>query len=227
MKMRLVLHELPILIAVTASAVLLGWDGAVGRGDGILLLAGFLVFVIYVGRTVRRGPPDMDMRTEQIETVREVRFRHDGRVWSGATLVAGLALLIAGAEVLVEAASALALALGVSEVVIGLTTVAFGTSLPEMVTCAVAVIRGEPDLALGNVVGSNIFNCLAVLGLGSVIRPLAVGSPLFAFEIPVMLVLTVLLLPFARAGRDIDRPIGAGLVGAYLMFLLVVGIRAL
>ena len=114
--------------------------------------------------------------------------------------VIGLGLLLAGAEVLVKGASRLAIAAGISPLVIGLTVVAFGTSTPELVVSVSSGLTGQPGIALGNVVGGNIFNVLVILGLAAMIVPLAVNEKLIRFEVPLMMVISVLVFVFALDG---------------------------
>lgn len=143
------------------------------------------------------------------------------RPWWQAALVFGLGLGITliGARFLVSGSITLARDLGLSEAVIGVTIVAIGTSMPELATSLVAARKGHGDVALGNVVGSNIFNILGILGLTAMIRPLEVPASIAQFDIWVMLVATIVLLVFARTGWRIGRPEGAILVAAYLAYL--------
>ena len=135
-------------------------------------------------------------------------------------LVEGLALLVLGARWLVEASVAIATGLGVSELVIGLTIVAAGTSLPEVATSVLAAVRGERDIAVGNVVGSNIFNILFVLGVGSLISPAGVGvsAGALSFDIPVMTAVAIAVLPVAFTGYTIARWEGFVFVGYYVAY---------
>jgi len=139
------------------------------------------------------------------------------------TLLAGLALLVGGAELLVRGASRLAIAAGVSPLVIGLTVVAYGTSAPEMAVSLLATVHGQPDVAVGNVVGSNIFNVLVILGISALIAPLAVSAQLVRLDVPVMVVVSVLLLPIARDG-DIS-PLEGGLMLLALVVYTVYIVR--
>lgn len=138
----------------------------------------------------------------------------------------GLAMLIAGAHLTVAAAASLAQLAGVSEFVIGFTAVALGTSLPELATSSVAAVRGEGDVAVGNIVGSNIFNTLAILGTAALVRPMALERTLFAFELPVMLLFSLLILPIAWSGLHVARREGAFLLASYGALVLVLILRA-
>ena len=179
-------RELPMMLLATAAALAMGFDNALSAGgslrpfpdyytrsDGILLLMFFLVFLYYtLGDFVRaRSNRDGSRPASDASAVVE------SALWRSLALTGlGLALLIGGAELTVDAAVKLARALGVSDEIIGLTVVAVGTSLPELVASLAAAIRGHPELAIGNVVGSNIFNLLLVLGISSIVRPVPVPA---------------------------------------------------
>jgi cation:H+ antiporter len=151
-----------------------------------------------------------------------------GHVIRDAGLVAlGLVALIGGAQALLMSAIFFARLLGVTEMVIGLTVVAIGTSLPELATTVVAAVRSEPDIALGNVVGSNIFNLLSILGVSAMIRPIPVGPEPLAFEVPAMLVFAIVVVPLAWSGRVLGRVSGGLLVTGYAVFTMVLVQRAL
>jgi len=137
-----------------------------------------------------------------------------------ALFIVGLVCLIVGAEALVRGASRLAAALGISPLIIGLTIVAVGTSLPEVVTSVIAAMRGERDIAVGNVVGSNIFNILGVLGLASLVAPngISVSPAVTGFDIPVMIAVAFACLPIFYTGGVISRPEGVLFLGYYLVY---------
>jgi cation:H+ antiporter len=140
-------------------------------------------------------------------------------------IIAGLALAIVGAGWLVDGATVLASAAGVSETVIGLTVVAVGTSLPELIACIVAVVRKHEDVALGNIVGSNIYNILGILGITSVISPIPVPAEIAAVDIWVMLGVTALLLVQLRSGWKLSRLEGAVLVALYIGYTILLATR--
>jgi len=155
-----------------------------------------------------------------IATVDEIEGADPGLAgWKiGAYLVIGIAALAFGADLLVEGASNIALAFGISPEVIGLTLVAVGTSLPELVTTVVAAIRREADVAMGNVIGSGIFNLLLIIGATAMIAPLEVPSSMLTVNLWVMLAVTLLLAPFALWRRDIGRLVGAGFLALYAAY---------
>ena len=211
-----VLHkELPILTAVTALAAFQLWDGELSRLDALVLLGAFAGLM---GWTIRQGlRARADGFGVEMEQELEAETLPLGRAlfW----LVVGLVLLVVSSRILVWGAVAVAQALGVSDLIIGLTVVAIGTSLPELASSLVATRRGEHDLALGNVLGSNLFNTLTVVGIAGVIHPMAVGSEVLTRDVPVMAALTLSLFAigygFRGPGR-INRPEGAALLTCYL-----------
>ncbi|MDG2305887.1 MAG: calcium/sodium antiporter [Candidatus Binatia bacterium] len=214
---RLVWWDVPIMIAATALVWWLGSDGWLRASDGGLLLgllAAYLVMAVLLSRR--------ESASVQAEYGQE--FAGDAGMSvpkSCAILVAGLVLLIFGADWFVEAASVMALALGVSELVVSLTIVAFGTSLPELVTAVIAALRGENDIAVGNVVGSNIMNLLLILGLSSFFATggLAVAQQVTDFDLPFTLVAAVACLPIFWTGHRMERTEGALFLLAYAVYL--------
>lgn len=165
------------------------------------------------------------------DNIRQARAHRDAQedlpaddhmpVWKlAAFIIGGLIGLGFGASFLVEGATNIARALGVSETVIGLTLVAIGTSLPELVTSVMAAFRGQADVAMGNVIGSNTFNILAILGVTAVIAPTEVPAQILTFDNWVMLAVSLLLIPFVFLRQDIGKLAGLGLVGGYVAYAL-------
>ncbi|MGE3177473.1 MAG: calcium/sodium antiporter [Vicinamibacterales bacterium] len=223
---RLVRLDVPLMIAVSVVTLLLGLDGRIGRIDGLVLFAGIVAYLVFLIRQERREAAAV--QAEYAEA-----FGGDTRprpqwLLNTASVAAGLVLLVIGARWLVDAAAATAAALGVSELVIGLTIVAAGTSLPEVATSVLAALRGERDIAVGNVVGSNLFNLLAVLGLGSVFSPEGIAVPpgAVAFDIPVMIAVAVATLPIFFTGWTISRWEGAVFLGYYVAYTTYVVLDA-
>jgi cation:H+ antiporter len=222
---RILRKELPILTAVTAIAVFLLADGMLGRQDAFVLLALFVLLTMWsVREGIRKSKDEFGEEMEQ-----ELRL-HEMPLKRALSLIAiGLTLLLVSSRMLVWGAVSIAEALGVSNLIIGLTVVAVGTSLPELASSVVAIRKGEHDIALGNVLGSNLFNILAVAGIAGVIHPSEIGEVLFSRDIMVMSLLTVSLFiigyGFRGAGTGrINRVEGAVLLASYLcyMFYLVV-----
>jgi cation:H+ antiporter len=205
--------DAPIALAVAALLVVLLLDDGLGRIEGTLLMAGIVGYTwLNVALARRQGvtPSDGEVATTS---------RH----WAIdlALVVVGLVVLIVGSRLLVEHAVSLATDLGVSEAVIGLTIVAAGTSMPELATSLIAALRKEPDIAIGNVVGSNVFNVLGILGVASLVSPLNAPG-ISAVDYAALMVFTVLMLPLLYTGYILHRVEGAlllGLYGAYLFIL--------
>jgi len=215
----LVRREIPLTILITIFAVLLMLDGAVQRLDGLLLMVGFIAtsgFFYWLAvqqheedEAAHAGdPPSADEKNVQLglEFVR---------------IIAGIGALVLGANLLVEGASNFARVLGVPELIIGVTMVALGTSLPELATSIMAAIRKENDIAIGNVIGSNIANLLLVLGATAFIQPFDIQPDLqtVSVELVVMLAFSLLLWPFAR-NRILSRRESALFLGGYLAFVV-------
>lgn len=197
-----------------AGVVLLG---EAGRVVGAAFVLALVLYVVLTYRQERRSPdPGAAVHTAASEVVAPAM-----PAWRAiAVTLGGLALVLLGADRLVVGAVAVAQAAGLSEAVIGLTVVAIGTSLPELVTGVVAAIRGQADVAFGNVVGSNIVNVLGILGATALVRPLAVPPELAAVDIWVMLAATALLVAAAVTGARISRREGGGMVALYAFYVV-------
>ncbi len=211
-------QELPILLAVTALALGLLWDLQLARAEALLMLAVFAAVLGWsIWQGMRQGPDPLATETE---AELDAHPMTPARAW--AWTVGGLALLLSSSRLLVWGAVTLAQAAGISDLIIGLTIVAVGTSLPELASCIAAARKNEHDLALGNVLGSNLFNTLAVVGLAGAIHPLSSEAALLQRDLPVMAALTVALFVLGlgwkgRPGR-INRFEGAALVLAYAAY---------
>lgn len=223
-------REIPQMIGVSFVALAVMFDGVVSRFEGvflIVLLGGFLFLGFRAGRVQTEADTAAQEELSE-EFGLGVLKRYEGWALDIALIVAGLGALVLGANVLVTGATSIAMSFGVSEVVIGLTIVAFGTSSPELATCVVAAARREPDIALGNVIGSNIFNVLCVLGITSLIRPLDVPVRTLGIDIWIMLGFALVFLPLTLTGRKISRIEGGVLFAAYLgymVYLIVLALR--
>lgn len=214
-------------IALGGSAVLCTGavlSGVLGPLIGIVLLAGLVGYVWWAYKSESVANDDECHRHEAEAEDRPVP-PGTGPVILGGMIVAGLAAAIFGAGWLVDGATVLASAAGVSESVIGLTVVAVGTSLPELIACIVAVLRKHEDVALGNIVGSNIYNVLGILGLTSIIQPIEVPAEIAAFDIWVMLGVTALLIVQLRSGWKLSRIEGALLVALYAAYTTLLVLR--
>jgi cation:H+ antiporter len=222
---QLVRLDVPLVIVLSFLVLFLGLDGKIGRGEGALLFLGLLAFVAY---EVLRGRKETEeVQREYAQEYGDGRGKSPGQ-WAlnVALLIAGLGMLVLGADWLVDSASAIARSLGVSELVIGLTIVAAGTSAPELATSGMAAVRGERDIAVGNAIGSNVFNILGVLGLTAALAPngIAVPESALRFDIPVMIAVAVAALPIFFTGYTIARWEGLlfmAMYGGYVLFLLL------
>lgn len=213
--------EVPLMLGVSLLAWALARDGVVGRLDGMLLFSGVLVYTVWTIRRSRRENRSCDHGSAE---------ESGGGIARNLLLIlAGLALLGVGSNWLVSGAVALAKLFGVSDLLIGLTIVSIGTSLPELATSVMASLRGQRDMAVGNIVGSNLFNILAVLGLTAAVAPggVPVAGQALAFDIPVMVAVMAVCLPIFFTGYRIGRREGALLVGYYLAYTLYLVMQAL
>ena len=198
---RVLRKELPILTVVTVLAAWQLWDGEITQFDAMVLLAvfiGLMAWTIWQGLQNKEDALGSEMELElnvHAMTIRRAVF------W----LVAGLILLIASSRILVWGAVEIAHGFGISDLIIGLTIVAVGTSLPELASSVIAARKGEHDIALGNILGSNLFNTLAVVGIAGAIRPMAVEPEIFNRDILVMTALTLLLFVIGYGFRGPGR----------------------
>lgn len=212
-------RELPLLLIVTVVAVGLMLDQSLSIADGLVLLIGLLLAMGYLLReAMRQRDPDDPLTAELGEQIPgEMPLRH-----AVAWLVLGLVLLMISSRMLVWGGVNIATALGISDLVIGLTIVAVGTSLPELAAAVASVLKREYDLVLGNVIGSNLFNTLAVLGIPALISPGEIPAEVLTRDLPVMCALTLLLLPIMaqRRGRPgvIGRAEGVLLLSCFLAY---------
>lgn len=214
---QIIRQEIPIMIGASLVVVAMALDSAIGRAEAALLVAlviAYTVFLIMQSRRASQAAAD--------EFAGEISTSRWDRHWSVQTLlvVGGLSLLVLGAGWLVDAAVTFAKVLGVSDLVIGLTVVAVGTSMPEIATSLIAALRGQRDIAVGNVVGSNIFNLLAVLGAAGLVSAEGLGVHEAArnFDLWVMLAVAFACLPILLTGREIARWEGAVFLGYYAAY---------
>jgi cation:H+ antiporter len=198
------------MLGAAILAVPVFYDGQVSRFDGLILLA---ALAGYLYAALRQRNEDDLPEVPGDPTWRAVLF-----------LLLGLGLLMIGARLLVDSATTIARDLGVSEAVIGLTIVAIGTSLPELAASVAAALRGQRELALGNVVGSNIFNILAILGITALIVPIPVDPRFLTTDVPVMLVVTLALLALVVLRGQISRLAGVAMLSGYAAYLVAMGL---
>ncbi len=217
-KVQIIRRELPFMLAVSVLMVLLIQDGEIGRWDGVLLVVGIIAYTIVSYVLALR---EKRLLTAELEAFEAAEFGADAaqanRLFEVGRLAVGMIVLVVGANLLVDGAVNIATALGVPKLIIGLTLVAVGTSLPELATSFVASMRKENDIAVGNIVGSNIFNILAILGITALVQPIGVNPRVLEVDIVVMMAFSGALLVVVLGGR-ISRWQGGLLLAAYLIF---------
>ncbi len=217
-------REMPALLAVTLLTVSLFLDSFLSRVDGLVLLTGLFIVMVWLTRVGIRSSASDPMRSDYEAEIPENVTMRAAITW----LAVGLGTLLFGADLLVDGAIEIARELGVSEVVIGITLVAVATSLPELAVSLVSTFKGEYGLAIGNIVGSNIFNLLAVIGCASVIQPAALPPSVLSLHIFVMVAFTLVLFAityeYDGAGR-VNRFEGLCLAGAYVAYIAYVTVQ--
>lgn len=227
---RVIFMEVPLMIGVSVLMLLLSLDGQLSRLDGAILFAGFLLYLAFMIREQRGANVKAEALLTENETDARESTNRNSVNWAknGLLVLAGLVVLVIGSEWLVNGAVAMARAFGVSELVLGLTIVAIGTSLPEMATSIIAGLRGQRDIAVGNVVGSNIFNILSGLGLTALIAPkgIEVSAGALQFDIPVMIATAVACLPIFFNGHRIARWEGGLFFGYYVAYTIYLVLTA-
>ncbi len=229
---QLVRLDVPLMIGASVLLWVLSLDGSIGLTDGLLLTAGIVAYTVFAIRLGREHVDPVPAGLAQDLVAGPSGSRVDE--WLGrlpvqmALIVGGLVLLVLGAHWLVAGAVAIARGMGVSEVIIGLTIVAAGTSLPELATSLMAALRGERDIAVGNVVGSCLFNVMSIAGIAALVTPggLQVAPSLLHFDIPVMVAVALACLPIFATGHLIARWEGALFVGYYLAYVLYLVLAA-
>ncbi len=219
---QLVRWDVPIMIGVSVTLLLMALNGFIEQWEGWLLFGGIIAYTVLQIVQSRKGKESAAVEAEYSAEYGKPEPRTAGRMLLNIGLaLGGLVLLVLGARWFVDGAIQLARAFGISELVIGLTIVAAGTSLPEVATSLVAAVRGERDIAVGNVVGSNIFNVLAVLGLSAIVAPgqgLPVAPGMIAMDIPFMVAVAIACLPVFITGNTIARWEGAVFVLYYVAY---------
>lgn len=217
---RILHRELPLMIGVILLAGLLLWDQELGRVDGIIMIICTFLLLGWIVREGMSAKPDEALEEEFKAELPEETDTRSAILW----MLGGLLLLVIASKFIVWGAVEIAVALGVSEFVIGLTIIAIGTSLPELAASLMSAVKDEADLAIGNVIGSNMFNMLPVLGLPGIIAPQALSSEALSRDYPFMLVLALSLVVMAwgfRGPGQISRIEGTALTMAYAGYMLV------
>ncbi len=217
---QLVRFDVPIMIAAGFLAWFLAMDGSYSRLDGLILFACIIIYTGYlITSSLKTWKPGQTSDNDD-EYSTQINPHRYASLINATYILVGLVLLVVGSNLLVSGAVSLAQALGLSELVIGLTIIAIGTSLPELATSLIAAWRGERDIAVGNIVGSNLFNLLAVLGLAGLVSPekIAVAQSAINFDFPIMIAVMVACLPIFFSGYRINRWEGALFLGYYFAY---------
>ena len=218
---RIVRIDVPLLVGVSIVALLMSLDNRIGRVDGVLLFSGVIAYTWWLIRASRRETAAVSQEyAVAIESV-EGAVGERPILVQISLVVGGLVVLVIGSQLLVNSATDIAESLGVSDLVIGLTVVAIGTSLPELATSILAAFRGQRDIAVGNVVGSCLFNLMCVLGLTGIVSPdgVNVGDSSLRLDFPVMIAATIVLVPIMWNGFQIKRWEGLVLTAFYAAYL--------
>lgn len=216
---QLVRFDAPLVVGLSMLILVMALDGGIGKLDGVLLVSGLAAYTYFAIRQSRRETASAQGEHEDLP--------EPGDGWLASTpaqlacIVVGLGLLTLGATWLVDSAVSIARALDVSDAVIGLTIVAAGTSFPELATSVVAAMRGERDIAVGNVVGSSLFNLLGILGIAALVTPggLSVASSILQVDIPVMIAVALACLPVFALTQGITRGVGLVFLGYYALYV--------
>lgn len=210
---KVIMREIPIMIGISVLLLLLLIDGELGFIDGLIFVIGLISYLIFNVITARNEKnPEVD------EEFKEGLKSKLGIPVSIVIMIGGLVLLILGANLFVQSAVAIAKTFNVSDAIIGLTIVAIGTSLPELITSIVASYKKEADIAIGNVVGSNVFNILCILGITALIIPISTVGISY-IDLGVMLFTVVILFPLSRTGFSISRLEGAFMLSGYMGYI--------
>ncbi|HAV79044.1 MAG TPA: sodium:calcium antiporter [Anaerolineae bacterium] len=216
---QLIRLDAPIMVGISVLAFSLAADGRLGLFDGLILLAGVIAYTVFALRQSRK-----ESKKVKSEYAREFADTEAHTISNTLKniffIVIGLGLLVLGARWLVDAASSMAKSIGVSELVIGLTVVAVGTSLPEVATSIIAAIKGESDIAVGNAIGSNIFNILGVLGISGVAAPggIEVSTRILTFDFMVMVFVALICLPVFYVDDNVSRGEGMLFLSYYILY---------
>ncbi len=225
---QLIRKDAPIVLGISLLTFALAFDGKLSWQDGAILLLGLVIYMAFAMRQSRLESKKVQKEYAQEFAPKEPRTTRS-TIINLVFILIGLGLLVLGSNWLVESATQIAKSLGISELVIGLTIVAIGTSLPEVATSVMAALKGESDIAVGNAVGSNIFNLLGVLGIGAVVAPegISVASRTLQFDLPVMIFVALVTLPVFYIDSRISRFEGGLLLSYYVLYVAYVILRAM
>ena len=207
-----------VLLGSTILLLIFALTGKIGLIAGLVFSAALIIYTYMIFKKARKEKNALAAAaTEEIES--EIKLKLN--LWqAGLLCLAGIGLLILGADVLIKGATTLALAFGISEATIGVTIIAFGGSVPELVTSLMAAFHRRSDIALGNVIGSNMFNVMGVMGITGVISPINIDQRFINFDLPILILVTAILLGLIYFAPRINRIFGAIFFGGYIAYIL-------
>ncbi len=211
---KLLKFEVPLLVGVSIYFWIICFNGILSRFDGLTLTLGFIIYLVIVISGARKSSDILEKKYNPLESEKKqiginILF-----------IIVGIIGLTLGASWTVDSASEISIRMGVSELILGLTLVAIGTSLPELATSMVAALKKEGDISIGNIIGSNIFNMMAIAGPTAVVHPLPVSRELIYNQLPIMVGLTIILWPLLRSGGKLGRVKGGFLLLSYIVIIL-------
>ena len=220
-----IVRDIPLMLGISAFLLLLSFNSVIGRIEGVILFGGVIAYTwfnysvaIRVARTTSKPTAAGNVPPAPADGMMRKRW------FQGVMVLGGITAVVAGADLLVDAAVSIMSALGVSEQVVGLTVVAFGTSVPELATSVVAAMKKEMDISLGNLVGSNVFNLLSVVGATAIVRPITISGGFFhsGLIVDYLVMMTVSAMPLLMMRRDLTISRGQGLilVGCYAVYVI-------
>lgn len=216
---RTVRFDVPWIGLAATALLIMGIDGQLGRWEGVVLVAGGVAYTVMVIRTSQRERASVsaDISAPGLD----IRERRGGPYRDAAELVIGIGIIVVGGDLLVDGAVQLAKALGVTEALIGLTVIAIGTSAPELATVIVSTIRGDRSIAVGNLLGSSVYNIVFILGVTMTVSPapMEVPEPVRQVDLILMTAVALACIPIFRRGHRLSRPEGVAFVAAYLLYL--------
>ncbi len=217
-------HSLTYMILASILFIGLSFYGPLHIWQGLLMVSMLLIFLFYSIKRAKSNSAvlkqDMEFAERALEDVDTIIEKKLPLPKAIIITVLGLAGLVYGAHILVDGAVIIARTMGVSEAVIGLTIIAIGTSLPELVTSVIAARHNHGDVAMGNIIGSNLFNILAIMGITSLVAPISIPDEFFRLDFPIMMASSLILIPIAMGKMKISRPLGFGFCILYIAYLL-------
>ena len=212
--LKLLKFEVPLLVGVSVYFWIICFNGTLSRFDGLTLTLGFIVYLVIVISGARKGSDILEKKYNPLKSEKKqiginILF-----------IIVGIVGLTVGASWTVDSAIEISIRMGVSQLILGLTLVAIGTSLPELSTSIIAALKKEGDISIGNIIGSNIFNMMAIAGPTAAVHPMPVSRELIYNQLPIMIGLTIILWPLLRSGRKLGRVEGGFLLLSYIIIIL-------